>query len=446
MKHEILLSVFLIILVGSVSAFQISTETVESTAMPDNPGEIRISVSNDGSSNNSYRLSVRDYHRSNWYNHDKTVDVAPGETGYFNLSIRPGTDAIQNRYSADFVVREILSDEVQRGSFTYKVLRDTSLNLESFNVRPEKLKPGEEVNVSIEVRNVASTTVKDPNIELMFGEEVIRPEIGAILPGGTRELQNSFKIDRFRDPGLKEIGLSIEDRNYTENFEVVELENLTQNSSTVNRVLWIRNSYSFQNEGNTERNFTFERERPSYLNPLVNAEGAEAVQENSSTVYSWKIELEPGEEETVNLETNYWLPAGALGLLVVALVALKRITSSISVFKSIENRGDEIVVTLEVENSSSKTYDDVILEDYIPNIASVTSNFEMASPELKDTGEGTKLRWWINDLEPGDQRIFKYTLRPKVEVEDGVTLDPAELKDGETTLDTTAKEDIEFKN
>jgi hypothetical protein len=102
-------------------------------------------------------------------------------------------------------------------------------------------------------------------------------------------------------------------------------------------------------------------------------------------------------------------------------------------------------VTIEVENSSSQSFEDVLLEDFIPNIAGLHNKFDMADPEVKQTDEGAELRWWINDLEPGDQRIFKYSIKPKVEVEEGVELEPAILKNGEKVLDKTKEISAEFK-
>ena len=437
MRKALLISTVFLFMIATVSAFDVSVNTLEQTATTDQPAVFEIQVENTGSAESDYRLNMQDYHRSRWYSYNDRITVQPGEMETFSLEVRPDNQAVQDRYNADFSVRESATDEIFRGSITYRVNRDRELNLESFSANREQVKPGEEVQASATVRNVGPSTLQDPEIIFTGFNLSKTSDLGPITGGGTRSVTETFEIDRFESPGAKDLTLQVEDRFYTEEINVEEVENISETVQTDNRVFVVNKQYSFENEGNTHRNYTYEVEVPDYLEPVTTAEGAEKFDSESGTGYRWTLSLEPGETETVQTQTDYWVPITGLALLFISFIVLRKVTSSVSVVKKVEERGDKVIITLEVENSSSKIYDDVLLEDYVPNIASVSSSFDMATPEIVNEEEGTKLKWWITDLGPGDQRIFKYTLRPKVEVEGGVTLDPAELKNGEETLSLT---------
>lgn len=437
MRKVLLVSTVFLLLIGAVSAFDVNVDRLEQTATTDQPAVFEIQVENTGSTESDYRLNMQDYQRSQWYIYEDRISIEPGETDFFRLEVRPSDQAVQSRYNADFSVRKSMTDEVFQGSLSYRVTRDKELNLESFSTDRSELRPGDELEASATVRNVGPSTLQDPSITFTGLNQTRISDLGPITGGGTRSVTETFEIQRFESPGSKEITLEVEDRTYTEEINVEEIENVTETVETDNRVFVVNKQYSFENNGNTARNYTYEILVPNYLEPVTSAENAERFSSESGTGLRWKMNLEPGESQTVQTRTDYWIPVTGLAVLFASFIVLRKITSSVSVIKKVEERGDKVVITLEVENSSSKTYEDVLLEDYVPNIASVSSNFDMATPEIVNEEEGTKLKWWITDLGPGDQRILKYTLRPKVEVEGGVTLDPAELKNGDETLSLT---------
>ena len=446
MRKALLISVFALMFLSTVAGFQVSVNQVENTATTDEPAQFQITVENEQASDEIFRLNIQDYHRSQWYQYDQRKTIAGGESEDFLLEISPGSEAVQDRYSADFTVRKVSTDEIFQDSFSYRVTRDIELNLESFTVSSEEAEPGETVQASATVRNVAPSTLEDPRIIFSGLNQSFESELGPITGGGTRSVSEDFEIDNFESPGEKEVVLEVGENTYTRTLNVLEVGNVSETVETDNRVFVITKAYRFKNKGNTPVNHTYEVSIPSYIEPVTYAPEAEIVDGGSGTKkLRWTNSLEPGESVTVEARKDYWIPISGLAVLFGGFLVLKRITSSVSVIKKVEQRQEEIIVTLEVENSSSKAYDDVLLEDYIPNIASVSSSFDMASPEVQDQEHGTKLKWWITDLGPGDQRIFKYTLRPKVEVEGGITLDPAELKNGDEILSTTEQVDTDFK-
>lgn len=443
MKRLVLLSAVLLFVTGGL-AFSVDVDEVEDTAKTDEPALFDIKVTNEDTENHTYTMSIHDYHRSSWYSHESRIEIEPGSSDSFNLEISPGRDAIQDRYSSEFTIRERGTDETLREEVSFRVTRDRELNMERFAVDEGLYDPGGTVEVTGDIRNVGSSTVDNPVVTLEGLNNTVEKELGPITAGGLRAFTEEFKISEQASPGSEEITLTVEDRQYTESFNVSEVNDLEERYSSDNKILVVENEYYFENRGNVEKEVNHSEVVPSYIEPLFYAPGAETAESENGTVYAWNMQLQPGEASTIETRTDYWMPVAGLTVLLAGLVALKRLTSGVSVTKKINSTEGEIEVTIEVENSSSRTFDDVIMEDYIPNVAEVNTDFEMASPEVKHEEGGTQLRWWINDLTPGDQRVYKYSLTPKVEVEGGVTLEPAEIRDGEETIAETDEKQAKF--
>ena len=441
MKKALLIT-FVLFFATAVAGLQVSIDQVEDTATVDEPGQVNISVLNNHSSQQEIELALRDYYRSQWYSYPESIQTNPGETAEFPVKINPDSSAVQGIYRADFTVRS--SQAEVRDSFSYRVTRDTGLNLIDIQ-QNQSYRPGEEFDVGLTFRNVDSSTSEYRDVQLSVFNQSKTEELGPIVPGGERRINSNFEIPKYESPGKKQLIISLNGRNYTETVTVEEVEDINETSETENRLLVVNERVEVKNTGNVDYNYTHVIEKPSYISPVVEAAGAKTVDTDSGTAYRWEINLSPGETATLEARTDYWIPLTGLILLLGGFVTLKKITSSVNATKKVTKTEEGLDVTIEVENSSSQSFEDVLLEDFIPNIAGLHNKFDMADPEVKQTDEGAELRWWINDLEPGDQRIFKYSIKPKVEVEEGVELEPAVLKNGEKVLDKTKEISAEFK-
>jgi len=69
----------------------------------------------------------------------------------------------------------------------------------------------------------------------------------------------------------------------------------------------------------------------------------------------------------------------------------------------------------------------------------------MAKPVIRKTNNGTRLVWEIDSMEPGEQRVFEYSIKPLVEVEGGITLPEAELEIAEERIGETDEKTVEFR-
>ncbi|MEF8880843.1 MAG: hypothetical protein V5A72_03365, partial [Candidatus Nanohaloarchaea archaeon] len=289
----------------------------------------------------------------------------------------------------------------------------------------------------------STSEYKNVGINLMNYSKNI--ELGPIVPGGERKISTEFSVPQYEKPGRKTLEIMLDNRNYTETIEVEKVREFETDESRENKILVIKEYLTVKNTGNVQSTYNYSIEKPSYIAPVVYAPEAEKEDLGSKTVYSWSETLGPGESTNIETRTDYWIPLASLVILLAGFLTLKRITSTVDVTKTVKKTDEGLDITIEVDNSSSRTYDDVLLEDFIPNIAGLNSKFDVADPEVKQTDQGAELRWWITELQPGDQRVFRYSINPKIEVEEGVELNPAVLRDGDEVLDTSKQISTEFK-
>jgi len=185
----------------------------------------------------------------------------------------------------------------------------------------------------------------------------------------------------------------------------------------------------------------------SYLVPITkfNKNPDSMKESGTQQVYRWNVNLKPGEQFMVQRTTNYWMPAAALLGIIAALVILKKLGDTVKIQKKAEKHSEGLKISIEIENISDTTFTDAEVEDFVPDIAEVEKNFEMAAPTVRRTNEGTKLVWDLEDLKPGDQRVLQYVIRPKVEVEGGAELQEAVLKENGKEIKKSNKVQTDFQ-
>ena len=433
-----------IMLAGFTAGLESDLHSVNQISTDTQSPEFNLEVRNNGSSRETYSIYVHEYHRSNWYRYDNRISLEPNEAKNVSIKVNPGSDAIAQSYGFEVSVRPINAEKGVRHSGSFKIIRENGLNVKNIDIL-NSYKPGDTIDLGITFQNVDATTSEYKDIKIKALGQNLTEELGPVVPGGERQITQKMSIPQYESPGQKNLSVSFDGRTYTETFNIEEVENVTTQKNVENRLIAVTQRFEASNHGNQEETYKHEVVKPSYIAPVVDAPKAETTETENGVRYSWEMQIAPGETKTVEISTDYWKPLTGLIILLGAFIGLKKITSSVSTRKTLTRTSAGLDIRIEVENNSSKIFDDVLLEDFVPNIAEIDSSFEMASPEINNTEKGTKLKWWLTELEPGDQRILKYSIRPKVEVEGGVTLKSAVLKDGDKVLDETNEIDTEFR-
>lgn len=441
----------LIFLVGAVSAFEASVHRPDPSASPDDPALIQVQVNNTFSTERSFSIGVFSP-KPSWVYTGEAQSLQPGEIGVFNITVTPGEYSVDNTYSMTIYVKASGTSESKQIPSSFRVDRARELILEDVNLVNDSYMPGDKVQGSAKVRSISSTVLRDYKIVSRYENFSTTKTSSPILPGGTRNLEFSLDVPEGKDPGRYTLNTSLylrgeEISGTSRNFTVGEVEDIEVNESTRNNLLTYRGFYEVKNNGNAPENYTVERKVASYLAPITGFSRTPDSMERTGAeqIYRWNINLRPGEQFQVTRTTNYWMPAASLLGIIAALVALKKLRNTTKITKTVEKDPEGLKVSIEVENISDRTFKEVKVEDFVPDIAEVEKNFEMAAPTVRRTNDGTKLVWNLEDLEPGDQRILQYVIKPKVEVEGGAELQEAVLKENGEEIKRSNKVQTDFQ-
>lgn len=436
MKKAILL-VTLIALATTVTAFSANLEPIKQTTNSSSPAKFQLTVENPTPRNHSYSISILSP-KSSWFYYKNSIKVPANSNKSTNITVSSLENSIQRRYRFDGKVREQRSGEKQSFTGFFNVQQPYKIHVTDLIIDKKSIEPGEVISSQITIKNLYNQPISNYEVTSKY-EKQTKTESGTeILPGGTRKYEFNYKTPKNATPGEKTIKYEITANEKTQNqlnqtFTIQEIQNITKTETKSNKILIYSKEIAATNKGNSNKTTTITAQIPSYLESITTTTPEPQRKEtlNGKTVYTWQQELQPNQKTTAKYQTNYSIPLAASTLLILGIIAIKLIGNNIMLTKTAEKTEENVKIRIEIENTGEKTYEKLILEEFIPDIATVDKQFSMNTPKIRETSEGTKLTWEIIDLEPGDQRIIQYNIKPKVQVEEEVELEKAVIKNTE---------------
>lgn len=434
----------------SIAAFPASLSIEDKSASPEDPAVFNVNIQNNLSESALFEVGSFTP-KPSWFYVESSSSIESGGNHSFKITVNPSQYAVDQSFSFTLYPRSSAIQHSHDIQTSFRVDRERDIILEDLNLNKTAYDPRETVRGEAKIRSLSSSLIRDYNLKTAYDNRSTEKSSSPILPGGTRTLSFQIPIDSESKPARKTLNTSLylegeKIEQSSREFTVEEIKGIKRNTSSKNNLVMIKGSITVQNRGNTPINHTINRTVPSYLTPITafDREPDNQTQESSNTVYYFTAELKPGESFTIERQTNYWIPATALLGIIAALAGLRKLRNTVKIQKTAEKTASGLKISINIENISDRTFKNAEVEDFVPDIASIDKNFEMASPTVRETNDGTKLTWRIKDLEPGEQRVLQYTIRPKVEVQEGVELPKAELKQGEEKLKESKEFTIEF--
>ncbi len=455
MKRHILLAVFFILIVGQASGFTASIYAVDRSANSNDAGEFRVQVKNNLTQDHAFSVSISS-RQSSWFYSEGAKTIEQGEKENFSITVTPPRDAIQQNYGFDVFVRASGTEKSRKLHDYFSIDREFDLNIRSVSLNRTDYMPGETVEATTSIYNTAARSLRDYRVAASLMEEKsVRDgrKLRMSLDSGDKvRFQFQLKIPEDAGPEEKELVVEVFQNNETvESFSrtirVGSERRIQRSESVKNKIFIYTKQIKAENQGNVRTNITLNETIPSYLKPIVAFEEKpdREIQVGGDTMYIWKFQSSPGEDAIISYTFNYWIPGVALVMLIIGLTGLKALQRTALFTKSVKVDENGVKVFLGVENISNRSLKDVEVKEFIPDIASVEREFSMAKPVVRKTNNGTRLSWEIEELEPGDQRVFEYRIKPIVEVEGGITLPRAELEVDGKRIATSEKINTEFK-
>jgi hypothetical protein len=152
----------------------------------------------------------------------------------------------------------------------------------------------------------------------------------------------------------------------------------------------------------------------------------------------WNLDIEKGEKVKIDIVINYRPLVFLIAALIVLIISYFIFRSPITMRKQAAVIGtreggiSELKVLLTIKNRTNKRVKHLKIIDLVPRIAVLKTDSEIGTvnPDkvIKNELQGTILKWHIDQIDGGEERLISYKIRSKLSILGGVTLPVAVAK------------------
>jgi len=442
-KILIFLPIFFTLLLSSVLAQEIQIVTPEKTPVvyAGRTNEIHVLIRNNMEEKASFYFSVWP---PQWINLKKYWSIInAGETINLTLFIQPPRDAEEGTYKYSLSVK-VLEKNVSTTSDIYiNVKRTTHVIISEIKLNKQILRPNETLEITPVLTNldVNSHSVL-LSIKILKDDLQVKKFEDNVSIDGKKSLSltYSFPIKMTDRPGEYEIVVSLRNEmnklldETTTKFSIEEISKLEQEKKVENKLLYSRVEIILTNKGNVpERDVVISETLPLILKNFFYPEIEPTSQEEKENriTYRWSIEeIPPQQSFVIRYQLRFSSVIIVSALFIIAIIWAVWTFYRPSLLKryvAIFPGPKEITVSLHLKNRGKSTLKNIVVKDFVPAIAAVVKKFDTIQPTIKRKSTGTELKWRIKRLEPKEERILTYRIRPIVEIIGKIKLPRAEL-------------------
>lgn len=302
--------------------------------------------------------------------------------------------------------------------------------LTSVSIEPRKIDPREEFTIRIGLNN--QNVLNYENLTIKVESNLFRDELNVPLgPKEEKVVEVIKRLDEMTSPQEDRlvVAMFMDQRMIVnpvvEEFEVKEYlhqEELPEESSFLKIRKGVKVISNNPDYKGVVKIGTSALE--SFL--LSTSPRAEIVKEDSKQYLVWEVKL--GKDKTMNIyRTKNYRPIVVIAILAAAAVILYFLfRSPIVVSKSVANIGmseggiSEAKIVVRVRNRSPDPITDIEVMDSLPHIAHVEKELSIGSMQphaiLKHPKKGLMIKWIIEMVEPGDERVLSYRMKSRLSI------------------------------
>jgi len=357
------------------------------------------------------------------------IDILPNTTFY----IDSGTSkkirifaipqkALQSKkgfFTFQYLIRNSVS-EIQRETLTINIIDLDSV----FRIIPGNMNPNSEV-VIVSIKNTISRDFDNINIKMT----------SAFFDYEEKLSLNGFEIKEIEIPVNIEKIKGLAAGSYLVN-SVIEVDGKSANKEAILKFLeqedidfdeffsgLIKREQTVvrHNVGNVEKEIiiTVERDLISSLFVNFNIAPSYSSFEGFKRVYVWEREIVPNEELKIVIVTNWFYPIFII-LLIGGLIFLRRkyIANDLILKKKVSfvrTKGGQFALKIMLRVKSKKFVERISIVDKLPPLVELYNKFGAVSPDEIDL-KNRRLKWEIESLNEGEERIFSYIIYSKIGV------------------------------
>ncbi|MGM5485162.1 MAG: hypothetical protein ACQEP1_04795 [Nanobdellota archaeon] len=447
MKRLIYLVMFAI-LAGMVLAQPFDAEVIETdNSIRKNETSVSvIRITNTADYEKDFKV---DFPNSDWIARtsplgDYSFSLDAGEEKDLMMKMSPRSHLTPGPYAVPVVIKDNTDDGKLRTNIPIQLAErivGEYLPVIRFDVGMDyEIDPREDVNIELDIENLNKRDLGRVNVTLE--SEIFNAQRQVELDPEEEKTESfSFDLEDTLHPMEDSIDISIKktignesyDWSKSIKYKVIEYTGIHKDPRVDSGFLKDTNHIKVTNYGNVEKVYEVKHEVGSIERFFISEEpDASMLKAPDGRYLVWDVNLEPQEEKTLKVTTNFRVLAALLFIILLSVVLYFVFRSSILVKKEVANVAkseggiSEIKIILYVKNRTGKTIDNVEIVEMVPHIANVGKEFQVGTirPDkvMQNSRKGTLVKWNLNSLEAYEERIITYKLNSKLSILGGLTL------------------------
>ncbi len=310
-------------------------------------------------------------------------------------------------------------------------------------VMDDKVDPTKELITKVKLDN--QNIIKYPNITIKLDSKFIKEERSINL--GSKEKKTiTFRktLDPLTKPQEDILVVTVFTGNTTldtkiKRFEIVPHKEVKKKEKIEKSFLKKTIYLTYTNIGNVPYKGTAKINSSFFESLFMSSRPrGKFIKENNLKLLTWTLDIEPGESTEIIVVYNYITLLIIIFLLVVITSLYYILRSPLVIQKKATNimlkEGgvSELKVVLNVKNRGKTMIKNISIVDKIPNIADIEKGITIGTLQptkiLKHEHKGTIIKWLIDEIEPGDERVISYKIRSHLSILGEFALSPAIAK------------------
>jgi len=441
-KFLIIIGVFLLLLNAvHAASFDVKVTPVKDKIVVDEVAEFDISVQNNLDTSEEFTIKKSGYPFWDMYTEPLqspiTLKVAGQSSSSIKLLVKPLYITSVDTYTLDAGVVLARTGEEQPAPITIGIKSTEPLIggyiptvLTSISISPEKIDPRGQFSIRIALNNqnpinYTNLTIK---IEGNLFNDVINTPLG---PKEEKTIELTKKLDDMTAPQQDRMVVAVlKDERVIVNpivkeFSVIEYST-QQDTPKEESFLKIKRGVKV-----VSNNPDYKGEIKIETSPLKNLflttyPRAGTSKENGRQYLVWQVGLDKDKTMYVYTTENYRPIVVIIFVVIAAIVLYFVFRSPMVVRKGIVNVGmseggiSEAKIVVRVKNRSANQLTNIEVIDHIPHIAHVEKELSIGSMQphaiLHHPKRGVMIKWAIETLEPGDERVLSYRMKSRLSI------------------------------
>lgn len=456
MKKGILLILVVFILsaalVSASGSFSVSSSPAQSRIMINEEARFEITIENNLGTDDSFRIYYTDveWGFSTEPRTDTTVFIKDGEKKVVTVILKPlyigyGSHGIPlnvKSISTEKMVRHpVYVSIISLGKWSTgsPIAVRTDINM------PKEINPKETLLIKVNLENQYAINISHLVLKAESSFFSVEKSFG-LQPLETKEVDFEIPLNPVMAPQKSVVYFTLTSegqifKEVEKAVEVIAYATLSKvEGDPVKSFLKSEKKIIVTNDGNAKLESTVKTEAPPFaIFYVFSSPRGSFIKEESGKYLAWEIALEPQESATLTVTKSY---RPLLILIIVVLISVLVyfifrspvvVAKEATQLKMEEGGGlSQIKVIVSIKNRTGSEVKNIKVLDRVPNLANIVKTFRVGSmlptKILKHEKKGTIAKWFIESLEPGEERIIIYSLRARLTILGGFNLPPAIVK------------------